>query len=156
MLRIGLGLLAATAATPAALGLAFATAWNLDLNGLGQQPWPQVVERLRVYIILGAPLAAFFTLAFGAPLTHQRMHLGRATALRTGLTGLITGALPFLLFDGYIVGMNLLLLVDEPYTPASIQSSLRWATVGAWCGLCSALAYWMAVVPGTAPPSARQ
>jgi hypothetical protein len=154
--RVVLGVLAATAATPAALGVAFGAAWYFDVEGLGGQPWQYVADRLRVYILLGAPIAAFFTLAFGAPLTHQRMTMGRAGAIRTGLTGLVTGALPFLLFDGYIIGMNMLLLASEPYTDETLIAAARWSGLGAWCGLCSSLAYWTAVVPGSEPHPSTQ
>lgn len=153
--RVALGVVAAAAATAVALGVAFIGAWRTEFGSFAGQDWPYVAERLRIYITLGAPVAAFFTLGFGAPLTHRRLELGRASALRTALTGLVTGALPFLLFDGYILGINLLLLVKDPYSAESIRTSLLWAGLGGWCGLCSALAYWMAVVPGWQPPQPR-
>ena len=65
------------------------------------------------------------------------------------LTGAALGAMPFLIFDGYVIGMNLLLLADTPYTRETLVTAARWAALGSWCGLWPALAYWAVAVRTT-------
>ncbi|MBM3750755.1 MAG: hypothetical protein FJW21_06180 [Acidimicrobiia bacterium] len=148
-LRIGFGLLAAAIATPAALAAVFAGRWYFGLEGQGGQPWPDVQARIDTYALLSAPVAFFVTLAFGAPYVHRLAEIGRATLPRVAVTGALVGALPFLLFDGYIVGMNLLLLASEPYTREGLITAARWAALGSWCGIWSALSYWMVAIRRT-------
>ncbi|GEM_PF-6446423 len=145
-LRVALGVLAATVATPAAMAVVFAGRWYLGLKGTAGQPWPDVQARIETYALLSAPVALFVTLAFGAPYVHRLTEIGRATALRVAVAGALAGALPFLLFDGYIVGMNLLLLASEPYTRDGLISAGRWAALGSWCGIWSACAYWVVAI----------
>jgi hypothetical protein len=144
--RVVLGLLAATVATPVAMAAVFVARWHFEPGAWANQPWPVVQDRVLLYAMLSAPVALFLTLGFGAPLTHRRAELGRATALRTALTGAAIGALPFLVFDGYVIGMNLLLLVDTPYTRETLITAARWAGLGSWCGFWSALAYWVVAI----------
>ena len=148
-MRVVLGLLAATVAAPLAMAAVFLARWHLETGGWALQPWPIVRDRIFLYAVLSAPVALFLTAGFGAPLTHRREELGRATALRTALTGAALGALPFLIFDGYVIGMNVLLLADTPYTRETLVTAARWAALGSWCGFCSALAYWMIAVRRT-------
>jgi hypothetical protein len=145
-MRVVLGLLAATIAAPVAMAAVFVARWHFETGGWALQPWPVVRDRILLYAVLSAPVALFLTAGFGAPLTHRREELGRATALRTALTGAALGALPFLIFDGYVIGMNVLLLVDDPYNRKTLITAARWAGLGAWCGLWSALTYWAVVV----------
>jgi hypothetical protein len=144
--RVGFGLLAATLATPIAMAAVFLGRWRFEGGAWANQPWEVVQDRILLYAMLSAPVALFLTLGFGAPLTHRRAELGRATALRTALTGAALGAMPFLIFDGYVVGMNLLLLADTPYTRETLVTAARWAALGSWCGLWSALAYWLVAI----------
>lgn len=145
-LRVAFGLLAATMATPAAMAVVFAGRWYLALEGQGDLPWPEIQARIETYALLSAPVALFVTLAFGAPYVHRLAEIGRATLLRVAVTGALVGALPFLLFDGYIIGMNLLLLASEPYTREGLISAARWAALGSWCGTWSAFAYWLIAI----------
>lgn len=145
-MRVVLGLLAATVAAPAAMAAVFLARWHFETGGWALQPWPVVRDRILLYAVLSAPVALFLTAGFGAPLTHRREELGRATALRTALTGAVLGAMPFLIFDGYVIGMNLLLLADDPYGRGSLITAVRWAGLGAWCGLWSALSYWVVAI----------
>jgi hypothetical protein len=145
-IRVGFGLLAATLAAPVAMAVVFLARWRFETGGWALQPWPVVQDRILLYAMLSAPVALFLTLGFGAPLTHRRAELGRATALRTALTGAALGAMPFLIFDGYVIGMNLLLLADTPYTRDTLITAARWAGLGSWCGLWSALAYWLVAI----------
>lgn len=145
-MRVVLGLLAATVATPAAMAAVFLARWHFETGGWALQPWPVVRDRILLYAVLSSPVALFLTAGFGAPLTHRREELGRATALRTAVTGAALGAMPFLIFDGYVIGMNVLLLVDEPYSRESLITAARWAALGSWCGCWSAFAYWVVAV----------
>jgi hypothetical protein len=145
-MRVVLGLLAATVATPVAMAAVFLARWHFETVGWALQPWPVVRDRILLYAVLSAPVALFLTMGFGAPLTHRRDELGRATAVRTALTGAALGALPFLIFDGYVIGMNILLLADNPYSRDSLITAARWAALGAWCGLWSALVYWLVAI----------
>jgi hypothetical protein len=148
-MRVVLGILAATVATPVAMAAVFLARWHFETGGWASQPWPIVRDRILLYAVLSAPVALFLTMGFGAPLTHRRAELGRATALRTALTGAALGAMPFLIFDGYVIGMNLLLLVDDAYSRESLITAGRWAALGAWCGFWSALTYWLVAVQRT-------
>jgi hypothetical protein len=145
-LRVVSGVLAATVATPAALALIFAGAWYVGVGGFADHTWPAVQRQIELYAILSAPVALFVTLAFGAPYTHRLQELGRATALRVTVTGAILGALPFVLFDGYVIVTNMLLLVRQAYTRDTLETAARWAGLGAWCGSWSALTYWLVAV----------
>lgn len=144
--RVAFGILLATLATPVAVAAMFAGGWCLKADGFAGLPWPAVQDRIVAYAKLSAPVALFMTTAFGVPYVHRLAELGRATALRTTLTGAVTGALPFLLFDGYVIGMNMLLLASEPYTEDSLVNVARWAGMGAWCGSWSALTYWLVAI----------
>jgi len=148
-IRVGFGLLAATVATPIAMAAVFVARWHFETGGWASQPWSVVQDRILLYAMLSAPVALFLTVGFGAPLTHRRAELGRATALRTALTGAALGAMPFLIFDGYVIGMNLLLLADDPYSRATLITAARWAALGSWCGFWSACAYWLVAVRRT-------
>jgi len=145
-LRVAFGLVAATVATPAAMAVVFAGRWYFALEGQGDAPWPDVQARIETYALLSAPVALFVTLAFGAPFVHRLAEVGRASALRIIVTGAMVGALPFLLFDGYVIGMNLLLLASEPYTREGLITAARWAALGSWCGMWSALVYWAVAI----------
>jgi len=145
-LRIAVGVLAAAVAAPVALAVMFAGGWYLQVDGFAGLPWSVVQDRIRTYAILCAPVAFFVALAFGAPYIHRLQELGRATVLRTMFTGIVLGAVPFLIFDGYIIGMNLLLLVREPYTRETLETAARWVGLGAWCGGWSALVYWIVAI----------
>jgi hypothetical protein len=145
-IRVGFGLLAATLATPIAIAVVFLARWRFETGAWASQPWPVVEDRILLYAMLSAPVALFLTVGFGAPLTHRRAELGRATALRTALTGAALGAMPFLIFDGYVIGMNLLLLASEPYSRETLLTAARWAALGSWCGFWSALAYWVVAI----------
>lgn len=144
--RVAFGILMATLATPLATAAMFGGGWYFEAEGFAGLPWAAVQERIVVYAMLSAPVALFITTAFGAPFVHRLAELGRATALRTTLAGAIVGALPFLLFDGYVIGMNMLLLASEPYTEESLINVARWAGMGAWCGSWSALVYWLVAI----------
>jgi len=145
-LRIAIGVLAAGVTAPAALAAMFAGAWYVEADGFAGLPWPVVQDRIRTYVILCTPVALFVALAFGAPYVHRLEELGRATVLRTIFTGVVLGAVPFLIFDGYIIGMNMLLLVREPYTRETLETAARWAGLGAWCGGWSSLVYWVIAI----------
>lgn len=145
-LRIAVGVLAAAVTAPVALAAMFAGGWYLQVDGFAGLPWPVVQDRIRTYAILCGPVALFVALAFGAPYVHRLEELGRATVLRTTISGVVLGALPFLIFDSYIISMNVLLLVREPHTRETLETAARWAGLGAWCGGWSALVYWVVAI----------
>lgn len=150
-LRVAFGVLAATAATPAAVAAMFAGGWYFEVDGFAGQPWAAVRDQIALYAMLSAPVAFFLTISFGAPYTHRLRELGRATVTRVTLTGAVLGSLPFLAFDGYVIGMNILLQASEPYTTASLITAVRWAGLGAWCGFWSAFVYWVFALRTPAP-----
>ncbi len=145
-MRIALGLLAATCATPLAIATMFGALYFLQVGWFGEQRGALVVESITLYATFSAPVAFFVTIAAGAPLAHRLAHLGHTRFWRHAMAGLILGATPFILFDGYIIGTNLLLDVRPAPDINSVKMALRWAALGGWCGLWSAAAYWVVVI----------
>ncbi|HUR21223.1 MAG TPA: hypothetical protein VMZ90_10470 [Vicinamibacterales bacterium] len=145
-MRIALGLLAATVATPLAIALMWGALWYAQVEWFEGQPAEAVIENIRLYAMLSAPIALFVTLAAGGPIAHQLAHRGHRSALKYILLGAVLGALPFLLFESYIMGTNLLLYVSPAPNLDTVINAVRWAGLGAWCGMWSAAAYWAVAV----------
>lgn len=146
MIRMGLGLLAATCAAPAAVAVLFTSLYLLQFGWFAGQRIDIFLDNTRLYAIMSAPVALFITLAFGSPISHRMAHDGRRAWWRHGLIGLALGAAPFLLFDGYNIGTRLLLDARPAPDMEVVYRMGRWATLGSWCGLCSATAYWLVVI----------
>ena len=143
---MGLGLLAATCAAPAAVALLFGALFLLQVGWFAGQRQTTVIESTRLYAIMSAPVALFVTLAFGSPVAHRLAHGGRRGWWRYALLGLGMGATPFLLFDGYNIGTRLLLDMRPAPDMDTYLRMARWAALGAWCGRWSATAYWFAAI----------
>jgi len=143
---MGLGLLAATCATPAAIASLFSALFYLKVGWFADKDWPLVLENIRLYAMLSAPVALFVTLAAGGPVAHQLAHRGHVGAVRHLLIGAALGAMPFLLFDGYIIGTNILLDVRPVPDLDDVLVAARWASLGSWCGFWSAAAYWVVAI----------
>lgn len=148
-MRIALGLIAATCATPVAITIVFSALYSLQVGGSEGQSWGLVADNIRLYGVFSMPIAFFVTMAFGGPLAHRLAHLGHLGVGRHAMVGVILGAAPFLLFDGYIIGSELLLNARPAPDIESVMSAGRWAALGSWCGLWSACVYWLVVIrPG--------
>jgi len=147
-MRIALGLIAATCASPLAIATTFGALHYLQVGWFGEQSWPLVLDSITLYAAISAPVAFFLTIAAGGPLAHRLAHLGHTGFVRHAMAGIILGATPFLLFDGYIIGTNLLLDVRPAPDINAVKVALRWAALGAWCGLWSATAYWVVAIRG--------
>ena len=108
-MRIALGLLAATIATPLAIAVMWGALWYGQVEWFEGRQAEAVLESIRLYAILSAPIALFVTVAAGGPIAHQLAHRGHRGPVNYILVGAVLGALPFVLFEGYIMGTNLLL-----------------------------------------------
>jgi hypothetical protein len=151
-MRIALGLLAATLATPLAIAAMFGALFYMQIGLLEGANSERLLYHIRLYAMLAAPIALFMTIAAGGPIAHQLAHRGHRGPVRCILLGAFLGALPFLLFEGYIMGTNLLLYVTPSPTLDTVLTALRWAGMGAWCGMWSATAYWMVAIRGRSRP----
>jgi hypothetical protein len=145
-MRIALGLLAATLAAPLAVAAMFGILFWLEFGWFEGRNVAEVLDSIRLYAILSAPIALFMTVAAGGPIAHQVTHRGHRGAMKCILLGAILGALPFLLFEGYIMGTNLLLYVTPAPNLDNVKTALRWAGLGSWCGMWSATAYWAVAI----------
>ncbi len=141
-MRIALGLLAATIATPLAIAAMWGALLYLQLGWFEGKDVRQVLENIQLYAMLSAPVALFVTIAAGGPIAHQLAHRGHRGPVTSILAGAVLGALPFLLFEGYIMGTNLLLYVTPSPNLDTVLTALQWAGLGSCCGMCSAAAYW--------------
>lgn len=144
-MRIALGLLASTVATPLAIAAMFGGLFFLQIGWFEGKTSRQVLNTIQLYGMLSAPIALFITLAAGGPIAHQLAHRQRGL-LKCMLLGAVLGTLPFLLFDGYIMGANLFLYVKPSPNLDTVLTALRWAGVGSWCGMWSAAAYWAVAI----------
>ena len=141
-MRIALGLLASTVATPLAIAVMWGALWFAQVEWFEGRPAEEVLESIRLYAMLSAPIALFVTIAAGGPIAHQLAHHGHRGPGKCILLGAVLGALPFLLFEGYIMGTNLLLYVSPSPNLDNVLTAVRWAGLGSWCGMWSAAAYW--------------
>ena len=145
-MRIALGLLAATVATPLAIAAMWGALLYFQVGWFEGKDARLVVESIRLYAMLSAPVALFVTIAAGGPIAHQLAHHGHRGPVKCILLGAVLGALPFLLFEGYIMGTNLLLYVSPSPNMDNVMTALRWAGLGSWCGMWSATAYWSVAI----------
>lgn len=151
-MRIALGLLASTIATPLAIAVMWGALWYAQVEWFEGKPAEAVLESIRLYAMLSAPIALFITIAAGGPVAHQLAHRGHGSLVKCMLLGAGLGALPFLLFEGYIMGTNLLLYVSPAPNRDTVLTAVRWAGLGSWCGIWSAAAYWTVAIRGRSRP----
>lgn len=151
-MRIALGLVAATLAAPLAVVLTFGAAYFLQVGWFAGRDPDLVFDSIQLYAALSAPVALFVTLAAGGPVAHQMSHRGHGSLTKCMLLGAFLGALPFLLFDAYIMGTNLLLYVSPAPNLENVLTAVRWAALGSWCGMWSAMAYWTIAIRGRSRP----
>lgn len=145
-MRIALGLLAATIATPVAIAAIFGALFLAQYGWFEGKSAGEVLESVRLYSMLSAPVALFITVAAGGPIAHQFAYRGYPGPWRCILLGAFLGSLPFVLFEGYIMGTNLLLYVSPAPNMDNVLQALRWAGLGSWCGAWSAAAYWAVAI----------
>jgi hypothetical protein len=145
-MRIALGLVAATSATPVAIAILFGALSGLQLDWFAGKSWPETIDTMVLYGTFSAPVALFMTIAVGSPLAHRLAQLGHRRLAYHAMVGMILGAVPFALFDGYIIGTNFLLDVRPAPNFDTVLAAARWAALGSWCGLWSACAYWLVVI----------
>lgn len=147
-MRVALGLVASTLATPLAIAAMFTALHYAQFGWFDGKNAAEVFDSIKLYATLSAPIALFMTIAAGGPVAHQFAHRGYPGPWRCILLGAFLGALPFLLFEGYIMGTNLLLYVTPAPNTGNVLSALRWAALGSWCGMWSAAAYWAVAIRG--------
>ena len=145
-MRIALGLLAATLATPLAIAAMWGALLYFQVGWFEGRDPRLVFENIELYAMLAAPVALFVTIAAGGPIAHQLAYRGHRGPVKCILLGAILGALPFLLFEGYIMGTNLLLYVTPSPNMDTVLTALQWAGIGSWCGMWSAAAYWTVAI----------
>jgi hypothetical protein len=143
---MALGLLAATAAAPAAVAVLFGALYLLQIGWFAGQDQADVFDRTRLYAMMSAPVALFITLAFGSPIAHRLVHGGHRAWWRHALLGMALGATPFVLFDGYNIAVHYILDMRPRPDAETYLRMVRWAALGAWCGLSSASAYWLLAI----------
>lgn len=148
-MRVASGLVAATIATPLAIAAMFGGLSFLQVGWFAGKDSQEVLDNIRLYGMMAAPVALFLTLAAGGPIAHQLAHRGYRGPVRCVLAGAVLGALPFLIFDGYIMGTNLLLYVSPSPDIDTVLTAVRWAALGSWCGMWSAAAYWAVAIRGS-------
>jgi hypothetical protein len=152
---MGLGVLAAACAAPAAVAALFWALFMLQAGWFAGQEQAVAMERTRLYAMMAGPVALFMTLAFGSPIAHRLAHSNRRGWARHALVGMLLGATPFVLFDGYNIATHLLLDIRPTPDAEIFLRMARWAALGAWCGLWSATAYWaIAIRARTIAPGA--
>ncbi len=142
-MRVALGLLAATVATPLAIAVMWGALWYAQVGWFEGKDPQVILENIRLYAMLSAPIALFVTIAAGGPIARHLTHCGYRGPVKHLLLGGVLGALPFLLFEGYIMGTNLLLYVTPSPNLHTVLNAVRWAGLGSWCGMWSAGAYWL-------------
>lgn len=145
-MRVVFGLTAATIAAPLAIAALFGALFYLQIGWFAGRDAQAAFESIRLYAILSAPVALFVTLAAGGPIAHQMSHRGHGGLLKCILLGAVLGALPFLLFDGYIMATDLILYVSPAPNLETVLTAVRWAALGSWCGMWSAAAYWTVAI----------
>ena len=161
-MKTGLGVLAATIATPVAIGVAFALLTVAGLGWFADKRWGLVVSNMVMYAGLAAPIALILSVVAGVPSARYLAKRRRTRALQFVLLGALIGIVPFLFFDIYVVATALLSaqrnwpnneflgvrgtserLID------SLPVALYWLALGSWCGAWSAFAYWLVVHGGS-------
>ena len=136
-MRIALGLIAATCATPMAIAAMFTALYSLQAGWFEGKSWQLVVDSIGLYGPFSTPVALFVTVAPGGPLAHRLMDLGHVGLGRHVMVGVMLGAARFVLFDGYIISTKLLLDVRPAPDLETVLTPARWAALGAWCGVWS-------------------
>ena len=121
-----------------------------------------------LFALFALPLAAAVALALGLPLALQFERRGVRGLRPYLLLGTALGVLPFVLFDLYVVGYELLAAVRRGPGDSSFglfaalarqvraaPRALAWLALGGLCGAVSAAAYWTVAVRRRVPrPSA--
>lgn len=161
-MRKAFGIVAATLAAPVAIAVAFTVLRVLRVGWFAGKGLGLVATNIAVYAGFAAPIALGVSLLAGLPLATWLARRGRSRAIHFVLLGASLGALPFLLFDAYVVAYELVaafrhedelgrvvrrFLADVPF-------ALSWLALGVWCGVWSSLAYWLVAVPSSPSRSA--
>ncbi len=160
-MKKGLGIVMATLATPAAIGVLFTILTLLGVGWFADKDWNLVFSNIEMYAMVAAPIALLMSLVTGIPLGNRLARRGRARPAAFLFLGLTLGALPFLLFDGYVVAHELVRSFRHGVTDSfwgirptirrllgDISVAMYWLGLGSWCGAWSALAYWSVVYRG--------
>jgi hypothetical protein len=158
----GLGIVTATLATPVAIGVLFMILTLLGVGWFADQDWNLVFSNVQTYALVAAPIALVMSLLTGLPLGNRLARRGRPRPVAFLVLGLTLGALPFLLFDGYVVAYEFVRSFRHGVTDSfwgigptmrrlvgDIPVAMYWLGLGSWCGAWSALAYWSIVYRGS-------
>jgi hypothetical protein len=163
-MKKALGVIAAAMATPLAVGVLFALLALLNVGWFAGKGWGTIASNIYMYSIFGTPIALGAALVLGLPIAGRLERRGRVWAHQFALAGLVLGAVPFLVFDLLVVGQQLYFAATRPEAfhaevfgvPATLRRLFRdvptaaiWLGLGMWCGVCSALAYWVVVYRGS-------
>lgn len=96
----GLGIVMATLATPAAIGVLFVILSLLGVGWFADQDWNWVFRNVETCALVATPIALVVSLLTGVPLGNWLAKRGRTRPGAFAVLGLALGALPFVLFDG--------------------------------------------------------
>ena len=161
-MKKGLGIVMATLATPTAIGVLFVILTLLGVGWFADKDWNLVFSNVEMYAMVAAPIALIMSLVTGIPIGNRLAKRGRTRPATFLVLGLTLGALPFLLFDGYVVAYEVVRSFRHGVSDSfwGIAPSMRrllgeipvailWLGLGSWCGAWSALAYWSVVYRGS-------
>jgi hypothetical protein len=157
----------ATLATPTAIGVLFIVLTVLGVGWFADKDWSLVFTNIQTYALVATPMALAVSLLVGIPLSNRLAKQGRARPVTFVALGLTLGALPFLLFDTYVVAYDIVRSLRHGLTDSfwgiapttrrllgDLRVALYWLGLGSWCGAWSALAYWGVVYRGSPSNSA--
>ncbi len=161
-MRKGVGIVLATLATPAAIGALFIILTLLGIGWFADKDWTLVLSNVQTYAVVASPLALVVSLFVGMPLGNRLAKRGRTGPTAFLILGAVLGALPFLLFDAYVVAYEVVRsfrfgLADSFWGLGPMMRRLLrdipvatyWVGLGSWCGAWSAVAYWSVVYRGS-------
>ena len=162
-MRKALGIAVATAATPIAIAALFVILALLGGGWFADKGWKLVATSVYTYTLVAVPMALVLSLLVGMPLSSWLAKRGNTRPRAFFILGAAIGALPFLLFDFYVIAYDLLRAYRHGLTDdfwgvlptlgrfvVDIPVATYWLALGSWCGAWSALAYW-GVVYGDGP-----
>jgi hypothetical protein len=148
-MRQAAAILAAVAATPLVIAVSFTvlSLWPM-VTVEDWSPWLAISGWILVSTFAVPAVLAVVVIA-AVPLARRLQRRGTAGFGSMIHLGVMLGVLPFLFFDGYVVGFELFTTPAEApgRLMADLPVALKWATLAALCGAGSAAAYWAVLRP---------
>jgi hypothetical protein len=159
--KVVLGFALAPLAVPIGIFVLFSVLHALGLGWFQGADYRLVLESVVIWAVYGVPIALAVTLLGGIPCYMRLNRRGRTALLPYLCRGLLLGAAPFLLFDLYIVGVELWrsalhgirheffgLVPTLTRLFGDVPVASVWAGIGSYCGGLGALLFWLVSVRG--------